>query len=580
MSPRAPRRGIRWLAGDAAMHEALDRVLVKDGDRCEILSETPRRRVEAALLPEIAGRSAPRPIVLKTHRLVTGRHRVRERIKRVLGRSPARREWEALRALTAAGVAVPRPLAYGRLASGDELVVLERIPGRPFVEALLAGDAEEGDRARLVARLVETLARLSSSGHVHGDLQLGNLWLAANGAPDSGRALDGTVHLLDLQRARRDRSSKRAGDAASRAALRDLACLELSLLRARAPAEVRLALRAALGVGREADTALWRFAADHLRGRIRRVLRRRRGLVALRNPRYRGEREAALEEASLFEAIAAAAADPARRLRREGRSFVAEARIGGREVVIKWTEAGGALARLADRIRGSRARRAFERGRREQLLLARSARPLAWLETRGPLGLSGANALVLERVGEADLDAYHPGSEAAARALAICVADGVTALQAVGVAHADLKGSNLRIARRRSDEAKANATAAATAAAAETSEAFELWLVDLEDLALPRRPSDEARLTAWSQLNASLPDAHFPCAVREAALERALALLPFEDESLDFAGARREIVQRSRARHHRWRGPTADEETDEETDEGRDEAADEGTRRS
>lgn len=543
---------IRWLAGDAAIRDAVERLLARGDASFEILSTNPRRHVAAATLPasargaSAAGRDAPLAIVLKTHRLATGRHPLRERIKRALGRSPARREWRALGALWAAGVPVPRPLAWGRLASGDELVVLERLPGRPLAEALREDSAADAAdrRADRIAQLAATLARLAASGHVHGDLQLGNLWLgppAAGGSEDL-EAKSETVHLLDLQRARRPAP-------ASSARLRDLARLELSLLRARLPAAWRLELRAALGIGREGDTALRRFAADHLRGRARRSLRggRRRDLAPVRDARWRGEREASLEASTLLGVVAAAAADPARRRRREGRTWIAEAMLDGRAVVVKGSAAGNVVERLVAAIRGSRARRAFENGRREQLLLARSARPLAWLEERGRLGLPGASVLVLERVGEADLDACRTEGEAAALDLATCVAEGIAALHAVGVVHADLKGSNVRVGRRRPGDATDP-----------KHQAWDFWLVDLEDLVLPARATDEARLTAWAQLNASLADAHFDCAVRDAALAHALALLPFEDAGLDFEGARREIVRRSLARNHRWRGAETD----------------------
>ena len=71
---------------------------------------------------------------------------------------------------------------------------------------------------------------------------------------------------------------------------------------------------------------------------------------------------------------------------------------------------------------------------------------------------------------------------------------------------------------------------------------------------LPARQRDEARLTALAQLNASLPDEHFDCAARDAALARYLARLPFEDPRLDLEGARHELARRSLARAHRWRG--------------------------
>ena len=209
---------------------------------------------------------------------------------------------------------------------------------------------------------------------------------------------------------------------------------------------------------------------------------------------------------------------------------------------MKWTAAGGLGDRLVACWRGSRAARAFRKGSREQLLLGRSARPLAYLEERTG-GLPGASWLVLERVGNADLDRIRPATPGDARALALAFGDWLAELHALGLGHADLKGSNLRVGSRDG-----------SAAALPDGAVHEFWLLDLEDLIGPAAQRDEARLTALAQLNASLPDEHFDRAARETALARYLARLPFENPQLGFEGARREIARRSLARGHRWRG--------------------------
>ena len=527
------RPALRWLAGEQRIRAALTPLFSLPAQNLEspksfpttqAIQSNPRRSLSQALLgPDPDRGDVATAIVIKTHHLATGRHRLREFAKRLIGRSPARREWEALVALREAGVSVPRPLAYGRLASGDELVVLERIEGVALANAFASADAPT--RLRLVTALASTLARLHASGHVHRDLHLGNLWLAA---------ADESVVLLDLQRARPDR-----GD---RGRLRDLASLELSLLRAHWPSVVRAVLRSQLGIGQEADTALRRFAADHLRGRARRVLGSGRASKSVRAGRRRGLCDGSLSESALLRGIESAEQNPKRRDRRAGRAWIAEETIDGRVVVVKWTAAGGLGDRLAACWRGSRAARAFRKGSREQLLLARSARPLAYLEER-TVGLPGASWLVLERVGDSDLDQVRPATADDARELALAFGDWLADLHALGLGHADLKGSNLRVGRRAENPIVSPARIVC-----------EFWLVDLEDLIEPAALGDEARLTALAQLNASLPDEHFDLAARDAALARYLMRLPFENPQLDFEGARREIARRSLARGHRWRG--------------------------
>jgi len=525
-------RSIRWRAGDRRIQMALAERPAAAFEPGATIQTNRRRTLHAVVLgvedagdDNREGSRDRRRVLLKTHHLATGRHRLREAIKRSLRRSPARREWRALVALQAAGVPAPRPLAYGRLASGDELIALELVEGVALRERFANADAATRDR--LVANLSATLARLHASGHVHGDLHLGNLW-ARSGTDE--------IVLLDLQRLRR------SADKAAR--LRDLASLELSLLRAEWPAAAREAVREklaalvphALEARGDFIAALQNFAADHVRGRMRRRRRPGRGLERVRVERRCGLRDESISESELLRLLERARESPTRRTRRGGESWIAEAELGAKAVVVKWRAEGGLGRRFLARLRGTSAARAFGRGLREQRLLARSARPLAWLEQR-LAGLPGESWLVLERVGEFDLDAYRPADPAEARGLARELADWLADLHSLGQSHADLKGSNLRIRPAASD-----------------AEPPRFWLVDLEDLRGPEALGDEARLTALSQLNASIPDAHFGPDARREMLARYLARLPFEDAKLQLEPASAEIARRSLARRHRWRG--------------------------
>lgn len=524
----APAPRIAWQAGDPRLQAAIEAALAGPAGPGGPARSNPRRTLEIrtlALAPPLA-------VVLKTHHVATGRHRLRERIKRALGRSPARREWAAMVALHAAGLPVPRPLAWGRAPSGDELVVSEAVAGVPLAEAFALSDP--AGREGIVDRLAEALVALARQGRIHGDLHLGNLM---------HETASGRVVLLDHQRGRRARG---ADDR-----LRDLARLELSLLRADWSPPLRARLRARIGVGPELDDALRRFAADHVRGRARRVLRPGRRIEPVARAGLRGRRDARLPESTLFSLITRATESAARRPRRGGRAFVAEVVLDGRRHCVKWSEAGSLARRLGAALRGSRAARAFDAGQREALLLGRAARPLAALDASAGL-LPGASWLVLEWIDGVDLDEHRPASPAAATALAHALADWLADLHALGVSHADLKGSNLRLETRAEPGPGTDARADDPADASEG--AFRFRLLDLEDLVGPGRLDDESRLKALAQLNASIADDRLPLAARDAFLERYAKRLPFRDPRLDWPTARREIARRSLARRHRFRG--------------------------
>ena len=76
-------------------------------------------------------------------------------------------------------------------------------------------------------------------------------------------------------------------------------------------------------------------------------------------------------------------------------------------------------------------------------------------------------------------------------------------------------------------------------------------LIDLEGVRFPRRVSDDARLRALAELNASLPDDSLPADERRELFYCYAAALPFR---IPVEQALREVIGRSLARQHAWRG--------------------------
>ncbi|UCE84631.1 MAG: phosphotransferase, partial [Deltaproteobacteria bacterium] len=230
-----------WRSGTPALQRVVDDALAGTlTGRIEALRDNARRRVLA-----VHADGGPR-LVVKHFRTLSGRHPVRERVKAALGLSGARREWRALRALRAAGVAVPEPLAFGTLPSGDPILVTRYVDGPPLAEARRA---EPGRRTwEAVGGLIRDLHR---AGFAHNDLHAENLLLS-----------DGGPALVDLQHARRTRSW--------RARRKDLGRLEFGLRAvASTPQRVRVAATA-LGLARPFGSA----ARRRLRAVARAALQR------------------------------------------------------------------------------------------------------------------------------------------------------------------------------------------------------------------------------------------------------------------------------------------------------------------
>ncbi len=492
---------VRWRHGDAATRAVVDAWQRGDLPGTE-LRDNPRRRILLLAPP-----GSP-TLLVKHFRSASGAHRLRERLKALVGRSPAAREAANLAFLHARGVPVPPPLALGRFAEGDWLLVLPYLDGRSLAELAAAPRAE---RAAALTALGRAVAQLHASGRVHGDLHAGNVIFSAQGPV-----------LLDLQHART--SSARSTQ------LQDVGDLDYSLWHRLSLADRLRIRRGAFGEDpaalREAGRAAERRALAHGASRTRRALRSGRAFARLRSPWGDGLRLRELAEHDVRAAFAAhdeaMARGDARVLKRDPRSRISRVEAGGREWLVKEVLPRSLLRALADALRGSAARRAWRAGHG---LLARrigAATPLAFAERRR-LGIPRA-----ARVAFAWIEAPDATSEAvrAPGATLDALTRLLEQLHRARVDHGDLKANNVLM------------TAAGP------------LLVDLDRVRFARRLSDDERLAALAQLNASLPD-EVPATARLSRFRRYLRWFPF---AAGEAAALSALVDRSLARRHRWTG--------------------------
>jgi len=509
------RPDIRWLAGDPKSQRELERGLGGGLDSLTRLHESSHRSVYG-IRPEISQASTNRAIslVLKVHHRGRGLRAVRETLKGWIGQSPARREWRAWVALFEKGVPVPKPRAWGLMANGDEIVACDFLEGEPLA-ARLHGSRPE-DLERLVKLMARTLREFHASGYRHGDLHLGNLWLSSDARGD-------IVYLLDLESARPARRRSEC--------LVDLAHLEFSLARAGLDSTLRASLRRQLEWDAPLGTIMRTFLRDHVRGRTRRVLRIGRNWAAAEVGGRTGLRETSLDGGTLRKLIEASEGNPEAQTRRDQRVRITEEETGERRFLIKRVTAGHFRRAIGDLLRGSSAARAFRAGQRLALLQDCAAHPLAYLEERR-LGFPIQSWLVIEKVGEEDLDQLDPCDPTLETRVSTALGAWLANVHAWGLSHRDFKGGNIRVSL--------------------DSTTIRFWMVDLEDLQGPIELSDERRLRALSQLNASLSDEAFSLEARRAGLEIYLARMPIAD--MDSQATTTEIVRRSLVRRHRWRG--------------------------
>ena len=113
-------------------------------------------------------------------------------------RSASQREFDNLRDLERAGLAVPEALIWVRDSNGESLVAMEHIPHREDLEQRLSR-GEAGERRAQLESLASLVARLHTAGFYHRDLYLSHLIL---------RAETEELTLLDVGRARCEASPR------------------------------------------------------------------------------------------------------------------------------------------------------------------------------------------------------------------------------------------------------------------------------------------------------------------------------------------------------------------------------------
>ncbi len=223
-------------------------------------------------------------------------------------------------------------------------------------------------------------------------------------------------------------------------------------------------------------------------------------------------------------------------LKHDARSLISAVEVGGTRVVVKEVLKGGVRRRAADAFRGSAGKRAWRACAALGACGIRCATPLAVLEQR-TLGIPHRSLLLSADLRPAPTAAALAarGPAAADRALdALCGL--AIRLHRHGFIHGDLRAQHVYLTARQTEEGE---------------DAIEATLIDLEGLSRRDPLSDEQRLQALAELNASLADELASPAARRRAFRDYAAELPFRcgDEA-----ALARLVHLSRARDHLWRG--------------------------
>lgn len=507
-----------WRHGDAELRALVESHLESDSVAAEVMAENERRRLVTLRTPG-GGRW-----ILK-HFARPSRRRAARGIAQALGASPAEREWRALADLHRRGLAVPEPLGLARLSRGEWLLVLARLEGVPLAQRL--DDRAAGNPAMLAA-LGECVAQLHEADHVHGDLHIGNVLVTETGPA-----------LLDFQAA--------SSPAPRRARLRDIASLDFSLDHSGVSAAARAEMcEAALGSRgsdaarrrelREIERASRAHGQRYYRSRTRRCMRPGRLYARARRGPLRGMRCEEFPEEALFAALeahreAVSRGGPAV-LKCDHRGRVSAVRVAGTDVVVKEVRKGGLAKRLADRFRGSPARRAWlgSHGLRARGIGA--ARALAFVEVHTLFGPT-ASLVVLEDLRPARpagaFLSHEPGGDRREAIDALCTL--AIRLHRRSVEHGDLQAHHVFFER--------------------GPDGLRTRLIDLEGVRFPRRLRDRQRVKALAELNSSLHDDLVSASERRKAFRRYAAALPFLEGS---DRALEQIVSASRMRAHLWTG--------------------------
>jgi hypothetical protein len=257
-------------------------------------------------------------------------------------------------------------------------------------------------------------------------------------------------------------------------------------------------------------------------------------LVAIeRGDRY-GLRLRTLDAGDLDELLVAhddaLALGDARVLKDDHRARVTAHALRGRTLIVKEAPWRGLGRALADRVRGSAARRAWRAGHGIALRRIGVALPQAWLEQRRT-GIPVRSWVVLEDLRPAVPAAFALEHGFTADAVLDALVRLLIDMHRRGIDHGDLQGTHVFLHR--------------------GEHGLEPRLIDLEAVRFRAALSDERRIQALAELNASLPDA-FSNHLRCRSWRRYSRALPWRRGE---RRARDQVVRASLERRHRWSGP-------------------------
>jgi len=518
---------IRWRTGSSAVRTAAERGLAaafaagapKAGESTEVSPELSVLRDNARRRVFVWRDSHGEPLVVKQFKGASGKHALRESLKRLIGYSPASREFRHLTTLQDRGVPVPSPLAFGTLDNGDEVIVL------PFLEGHTLSDLPPSTAWRTVLPEVgKCVAQMHAAGLVHRDLHVSNILMTQ----------DGPV-LLDVQRAKasRNRREQRADIGALDAALAHFLPLSQRMRMREAALEISRPWNAS---GREAlkqvSQATKAHRWDYARGRTRRTTIPGRRFAEFAFNGGRGLRMRDLEEKVVVQALREHEEALKNRggvvIKREGRSRVTRVSAGGRSFIVKEIVDTSWRKRLANLLRGAPARRGWVAGHGLRIRGLCAPEPQAYV-VRRRLGLPASSLLLLEDIAEG-LNIHWVTSEQVDLADTLTVLGKmICTLHEQGVDHGDVKAGNLLLCG--------------------TPGSYTVYILDLEGVRFRKKLPERKRIDALMQLNASLHEG-FSVEQRCEEFWRYSARLPFADN----AAALVRVVEGSLAREHKWKG--------------------------
>jgi hypothetical protein len=245
----------------------------------------------------------------------------------------------------------------------------------------------------------------------------------------------------------------------------------------------------------------------------------------LRLGAWHGLRDERVAAKLIAEALSGLDGQAAQTLKSDHRSSVVAVSTSESTLVVKEVRKTGARRRLADRFRGSPARRAWTAGRRLIRSGIGAALPLAFLEQR-TLGIPLRSLLVSLDLRAIPTAVERLGSPAQRLTTLAALADLAVDLHRNGAIHGDLRAQHVHLD-------------------------TQPRLIDLESLRFRSRLSDAQRIEDLAQLNASIADDLASGPERRAAFDRYVSALPFEAAAPNVLS---QIARHSIARKHLYRG--------------------------